>query len=499
MGLFKSLFGGGVNTDKVLDECIRLVRQGQVVEGLSRMKEAVESVKTSSGERSLKHAQGLFHLATLYISAEQLDQAAIVCREAAECCPSNTQGKKDRLTYLMNTGQMLSRLGKNDEAIDVLTVGLAEREALYGLDHAGTAYGQQALAEVMLRASRFDEGVDLASKALDIFASQQHQETLSAMVTLTALRSAAGDDAAETFSIMPTDTEDFSQSFVIQASDLAGTMPDESGMDYLEQLSEWASNSLPAESTALINATISWSNLATDRNHDEHRRRAMDRSVELARQRSDKSVLANVLQGKALLMSDIGTIQDVREAYQEAYDQAMELDLSAEAAGILRNWAIAESDVDGKTAIEKFQSALQLAEKAQDNEVAARTQIALGIFHQHHKAPEQARPLLKAGIDRLGPLHSDAACGLLHQVALDTGLSCPCHGGEEVAETAVAELAKRYFEHSGLDDLIGEVAFVREGENPGLHIRVIRKPNEKELERMQIAHSTLQSLLLKSS
>ncbi len=47
------------------------------------------------------------------------------------------EATRDRLTYLMNLGDVLARCEEYEEAEQVLREGLAERERFYGRQHPG--------------------------------------------------------------------------------------------------------------------------------------------------------------------------------------------------------------------------------------------------------------------------------------------------------------------------------------------------------------------------
>ena len=137
-----------------------------------------------------------------------------------------------------------------------------------------------------------------------------------------------------------------------------------------------------------------------------------------------------------------------------------------------------------------------MAEQSGDDEILARTQIALGIFHQHHDCPEQAMPLLESGIETLDPMHPDVACAMLHQVAISENLDCPCHGGESIAKDALSRLAIRFFARSGLGDIIESVTYGQgDDDRDGLKVQLSREPTEQEMQRLGIAHGVFQNLL----
>ena len=132
--------------------------------------------------------------------------------------------------YLMNAGQLLNRAGQTDEAIEVLQTSLLEREAAYGPEHAGTAYGQQALAEVYMSAGRFAEGLELSERALTTFlhavitSFQPHLPRRRRSLRPWALR----DD--EVWQYVPGNASSVAKPMIDAALILAESMPDATGM-----------------------------------------------------------------------------------------------------------------------------------------------------------------------------------------------------------------------------------------------------------------------------
>jgi tetratricopeptide (TPR) repeat protein len=498
MKWLKRMLGLGVDTEVVMDRALQLARSGQQVEALAQMQAAVDSVKESAGSPSCEYAKGLFNLAMLNISMGDMARGAEDCRLAANSCPDTPAGRKDRLMYLMNAGQLLSRAGKTDAAIEVLRTSLDEREAAYGLEHAGTAYGQQAIAEVLLAAGKFDDGLALSEKSLAIFFEEGHHEFPSALATTTALASAVGKSDAEVWEYAPTNASSVARSMIDSALILAESMPDDTGMRYLKQLSDWASHLLPPDSPQMMNIVALWSNIATDKENNDQRQMAIERAVDEARKLGDPAVIVNALEGRAMLLSDIGSASEVvRDAYEQALTHAVDHQLDGDGAGVLRNWALYESESGHAAEAEnRFTQAIEMAEESGDDEMLARTQIALGIFHQHNDRREQAMPLLDSGMENLDPMHPDVACAMLHQVALAENLDCPCHGGDSITKEALGELAKRFFTRSGLGEIIESVSYRSDGdEEAGLKVQLSREPTEQEMQRLGIAHGVFQNLL----
>ncbi len=513
MKWLKRMLGlSGVDAEAVMDHALRLVQSGRHVEAVSQMQSAVASVKAAAGCPSTDYAGALFNLAMLNVAIGDMAHGAADCRLAADCCPATAAGRKNRLMYLMNAGQLLARCGKIESAIDVLETSLHEREVAYGPEHAGTAYGQQSLADVLLAAGRFDEGLALAEQALAIFSNQDHREHPAAIATAAALASAAGREEDEIWRYLPDRSTAIAKPMVDSALILAESMPEDTGMRFLRQLSDWAADSLPPDSAQAMDVVALWSNIATLRGNNGQRKMALQRAVMAARQMDDPAVVVNALEGYAMMLWDVDAPTGiVHQAYRTALAHANEHGLTADAANVLRAWALFESNrgsVEEATA--RFNDSLERAEASGDEEMIARTLIAMGIFHQHQNHLDQAAELLERGVERLDPMHPDVACAMLHQVAMAENLCCPCQGGDEIEEAVLSQLAEKFFAHSGLDGIIESVSIASSEDDDrengqsargesrsriGLQVQLSREPSDDELRRIGIANTVFQNLL----
>ena len=491
MSWLQSLFGRSSlpDSEQVFEKGMQLIEQGDAVEARARMKNCVDRIRSAEGDRSLLLATALFRYATLAGASGDHATGAELCRDAADACPDTHEGKQDRLTYLMNQGQVLSHSGRADEAVPVLETSLQERLAFYGEGHAGVAYGQQILAEALLATGRYDVGLDHASAAASVFGEQGHQEFPGAFALWVALASASGHSPHDTCQDLPDFPEDVVNETFNHAWRLAALMNGPEAFEYLRQLDAWCEVQLPDEVSLRINTVVTWSNLATDREDNEALAAAAARLLLLIDRLDSAEDRAQLLQGVALSYSTCGrSAAEVAAMYELAVSEARTAGLPVVAGNVERNWAIFEADNDRhEEALRHYESAMTLAKEAGRNgeELLGRTLIAKGIVLQHHDQADEARPLLREGIDLLPATHEDASCGILHQVALENSLHCPCHGGDSLTREALSVLARRFFEGSGFADMLEHVSY---GED-GLNVRLSREPSYEEITRLQIAHT----------
>lgn len=483
------------NSEQILEHAIQLVREGQAVEAVTMMKHCVDQIREACGDPSLPYAVALGHYGTLICATGDYQQGAEWCRKAADACPQTDEGRKERLTCLMNVGQLLCHGGHADQAIPVLQSSLRERVEFYGTGHPGIAYGEQVLAEAMLAAGRYADGLEHAENAAAIFEAERHPEFPGTFALRAALASASGRTADDVWKGLADYPEAMVNETVESAYRLAELIPDRRGLSFLDQLSEWCNHYLPDATTLRLNILVTTSNLAHDRNDLEFVGNTADRLANLIEMLNDPEDRIQMRQGLAMSYSRCGRpIESVRHAYQQAASEADKYDLPLTAAGVARNWALFEAECEQTEEAERhFDHAIGLARKAgaEGQEQLGRSLIAKGIFLQHLGHPEQARPLLDEGTGLLPATHADAACGVLHQVALENGLNCSCNGGESLSQQSLSLLAQKFFEQSGLGDLLERVGFGDEG----LEVHLKRAPAEEELERLQIAHSVFTNQL----
>ena len=489
MGLFDSLLGSKSkqppNSEQVLQQAFELFQQGNPVEAVTMMSQCAEQVGQVCGENSVQYARSLSHLATLYCASGDLSKGAELCLAAADRCPTDEEGTKEKLTQMMNAGQMYSGCGQSKEALPILQKALDERITFYGKGHAGVAYGEQVLAEAMLAEKQYAEGLKHATSAVQTFYSERHHEFPGAYAVRAGLASAKGVDSAKIWKTLADIPEDATAEIVLHADRVAKLMEPKLGLSYLEQLAKWAESYLPENTKLLGNTLVAWSNLAQASNDPGGMGRCSDMMLNFIDKLPKPADQVNMLQGIAMNYSSCGRSSDeVRSIYQRATTTAKN-DPLLEAA-VVTNWAIFEAEQDDKSAAPAlYDRAIELSKQMNSTEKLGRSMIAKGVFLHHQEQSEEALKLLKQGTDILPATNSDAACGMMHLVALESGLPCCCHGGDEMTKESLTILAQKFFEQSGLGDVLDKVEF---GED-GLNVSVSREPSQDELQRLQVAHS----------
>ncbi|MHB8879104.1 MAG: tetratricopeptide repeat protein, partial [Myxococcaceae bacterium] len=119
---------------------------------------------------------GLFRL----VHGRDAEAVAPLRAACALSFPGDEAATANRLSFLLNLGRALDRSGASDEAEKVLREGLIGREALYGRNHPGFAFGLEPLAEVLLRRGRIAEARAAIVEAVQIFLDCEHRRFATA-------------------------------------------------------------------------------------------------------------------------------------------------------------------------------------------------------------------------------------------------------------------------------------------------------------------------------
>src|SRR6185369_12865513 len=98
--------------------------------------------------------------------------------------PTDATARQDRLTYQTNLGLALQFADKFDDAEKVLRENLDARKEVYGADHVGYAFGQEALADLLLRQKKANDALELLNPAVGTFLKQRHPRVAHAIAEI---------------------------------------------------------------------------------------------------------------------------------------------------------------------------------------------------------------------------------------------------------------------------------------------------------------------------
>jgi tetratricopeptide (TPR) repeat protein len=151
-----------------LSRAVERLKAGDAPGAKEAARTAVQRAAAGAGERSPPYVEALFNEAMLLAVTGDVDSALASAQSAAAVPPAGRAMQKDRLTHLLNFGEVLTEQGRLDEAERVLRSSLDERKSFYGIQAPGYAWGLSALAQTLYFAGRSAQALELVDQAVNI-------------------------------------------------------------------------------------------------------------------------------------------------------------------------------------------------------------------------------------------------------------------------------------------------------------------------------------------
>jgi tetratricopeptide (TPR) repeat protein len=467
---------------RAMSEAIELAQRGDPVRAEKRMAQHVDQTAGEFGPRSKQLAAAQFELGSLLLYMGQFRQAADAIRKACDInIPDDTRATRDRLTYLMNLGEVLEQIGELAEAEQVLREGLSAREQFYGREHPGYAFGLEPLAAVMLRMGRIEEALQMAEETIDNFWREGHPRVASALALRAEILKTAELDTP------PFDGLEELPDGILQ--DLAEAtlqrLDDEKpqiGRAMLRDLEPLISSRLGQQHDGTIQILMAMANLDRSLGDGQSRQEAIRRVIQahVARHEPKQAVAAEL--GLALAQSEAGQTGEAIETYRHAEETAKGLGEPQLHSQVLRNFGLLWAELDRLADAEQtLRLAVGAARESREDETIGRAQVALGIFLQHHGRPDEAKSLLADAIQRLDSAHPDALCARSHLQAIESGAGCGCGDMQDALADAFRQFVLQRIPEGLVKDIRVEID---EGQFD-VHVEMAREPTPDERELLE--------------
>lgn len=420
-----------------------------------------------------------FELASVLIALGDIARAISAMRTASEVVPRDPESEKDRLTYLMNLGEMLEQVGEYDEAYVVLERGLTEREKFYGADHPGVAYGLEPLAVVELARGQLDSARNKAERALSILWNTGHPRVTAALALRAEILVAmgSGEDLFESARTLPDEMFDEMVNHVLRRAE--GTRSPRTFAILLSRLlPEVRSRS---GSTSSVPAYVLAALTHAARDAGDHGLRVDAHKELIARfdGTGDPQAIDAVL-GLALAESDAHHHDEASAAYEDALTRATKLGDEKKRAAVLRNYALHLAEgPEPSDAEPKFSAALAIARSLAEPDTLGRALIAQGIYEQHQGKLEPASQMLEEALGLLPPSHPDTLYARSHLNAIREHKSCGCGDMSGAISEALREMVLPLLPEGLLTHLAARVS---DEKGIQLEVQLAREPTEAELD-----------------
>jgi tetratricopeptide (TPR) repeat protein len=476
-----------------LDKAVQLAQKGKAVEGEELLLGALKNAETRHGTASFPYADAANATGLYLAQLGQTDRALPYFRAACAIpMPNGGEPQKDYLSFLLNLAYALSASGEMDEAEKALRRGLEGREAFYGRDHAGFAFGLEPLAEHLMKMERYEEAQTLFDEVVQNFWKNQHPRIAQA-IALRAEALKAVEEPMPAFAgldELPDEAiDEIGQCVVSRIRETPPVLLRKVLVDLLplleSRLGETHQTTLNTLATIANNET-----LAGDDADFALRERVARRMMVVLEKvgRVDEAVHAAM--GLALGQSSAGDNEGAVDTYRDAASRAARLGKPALESQVRRNFGLLLAEMERKEEAEaEMRQAVTLAQAGKEGEMLGRAQVALGIFYQHQARFSEAEPLLTEAIRTLGPAHADSICARSHLHAIQTGGGCGCGDTPDAYLRSFEEYVMSLLPSDLIESVEASVDPER-GLSLGVHVKREIKPDEAMHLNRVLEHAT---------
>ncbi len=412
-----------------LDRALELWRSDRVAEGELLLRGEVNDLEHKFGRSSLEYEVASGELGT-YLWAVGNEDAAIEILSEICSAPMPTDGDRmrNKLTQMMNLGELLIAVGEFDRAEEILQKGLDGRFQFSGAEHPGFAYGLEPLAAVWLYQGKFEEALTAIDRTIEIFANSGHERIIGAIVLQSEILITAG---VETYLFKNLEEwgldsiEDLTSSLFARIKNFT---PPKISRKLLLNLAQLLEIKLGKDGDSLL---ITHSKIAEIEQHlgkdgdQQLRQSSIQRILESYQRQDNLEGSISTLMGLAYAQAENDEIEVALKSYSRALALAEGSQNPELSVQVMRNYGIFLKEIGQKSAARDMLShSISVAQQHNLIEATARGQIALGIFVQHEGEIELARQLLELGTVKLDPSDRDRVCGVNHLRAIEKGIAC---------------------------------------------------------------------------
>ncbi|MDF1540778.1 MAG: tetratricopeptide repeat protein [Candidatus Thorarchaeota archaeon] len=156
------------------------------------------------GSESMEYAIALNDHATFCQMRREFPLAIESLRIAISIPPTVDAMVRNRIDCLMKLGEILTEIGKVDEAEKILRSNLLERQNYYGVDHEEFALGLYELAKPLLLKKNYTHAEAIATQAVNILTKQKSPKVFRILVFKDMCVKAVHGTGKRTFNEYPT-------------------------------------------------------------------------------------------------------------------------------------------------------------------------------------------------------------------------------------------------------------------------------------------------------
>lgn len=468
------------STSSALARAFQSLEDGHADHAEEIVRKQVKVVGVSHGKQSTMYAEAQNDLAQIMRAMGNYTQAIDAMKIACEIKPgTNEEANCNRITYILNLGQILLESGDLRQAESILRWSAEERLKIYGRESTGYAFGLEPIAEVLHRLGSTDEACDLIDEAIGIYWNSSCTNITSALalkVWIWKDRDPGSQPLAEV-EHWPDELIEPLVDSILERVENPHIEPKVKCF-ILDDLLDLARMRLGKTHRCAIDILAVMSNAGMKSGDHSLRIWAYEEIENIYSETNDHGNVCEMQLSIAVALADAGRFDDADKQYRSSLDRAKS---PAMRANVMRNYGLFLSEQGRKEDAERMlAAAVKESRSIRDLQMLSRSLIALGIFLQHEGSLKPASNCLIEALELIDPSDPDAIAARSHLGAVQAGDTCGCGSMDNAIAQSLRDFILTNVTRDLLDDVIVEMI---DGEF-SIQVDTSRELSNLELEKL---------------
>jgi tetratricopeptide (TPR) repeat protein len=467
-----------------LEKSLTLVRDGDEKAAEEAVLQAVRDADAAHGKGSPELARAYNDLGSVLMQLGRHRAAVEAFKGACDGpMPNADPARTDRLTFQANLGLALQYADQFDEAEKVLRENLRARQTVYGEEHVGYAFGEETLADLLLRQKRADDALELLVHAVATFLTYRHPRVAHA-IALQAEATRSKDRPVSPFAGLDRLPDEIIAEISQVCLGRVNLIDPTLSRMVLGDLDELLTKRFGENHALVLRLVTAQADLEAEQGKAGDARlqeRAVRRAVSICDRlnQPDNAVQAVLALAQAQVQG--GRPEVALATYADAVKRAESLGDAALLAQGRRGWGRLLADLKRNEGAERqLRQAVADADRSGDGALAGRMRVGLGIFLHHAGRADDAKAVLGEGVAKLDPASGDAATARAHLTAIADGGPCGCGSSGEALAVALREYVRGRLP----TDLLRELNVTYVGDDFDVKVRLTRQPTSDEQQQL---------------
>jgi tetratricopeptide (TPR) repeat protein len=467
-----------------LEKALTLIQAGDEKQAEETVLQAVRDADAAHGASSPELARAYHDLGSVLMQLGRYGAAVEAFKGACDGpTPTDPAARQDRLTYQTNLGLALQFADHFDDAEKVLRENLEARKEVYGTDHVGYAFGQEALADLLLRQKKANDALELLNPAVTAFLKHRHPRIAHA-IALRAEALRANDRPEPTFAGLDPLPDPVIAEIAQTALSRVNLIDPTLSRMVLGDLDELLTKRFGDSHPLILRLVTAQADLEAEQGKAGDarlREKAVRRMASVCDRLNQPRDAVKAVLALAQAQVDGGKPEVALATYADAVKRAEGMNDPALLAQARQGWGRLLADLKRTEGAERqLRQSVADADKAGEATLAARMRVGLGMFLQHAGRNDDARSVLEEGAGKLNPAHPDAVAARTHLGAIADGGPCGCGTSGEALAVALREYVRGRLP----TDLLRELTVTYAGDDFDVKVRLVRPPSGEEQQQL---------------